>query len=61
MALGQYDGLGECCGPSTASYVFLILICVFLQCVGLVWLISYLIDILFLQVNGVGRFFFIEN
>ena len=26
MGLGQYDGLGEYCGPHTASSVFLILL-----------------------------------
>ena len=27
MSLGQYDNLGQCCGPHTASSVFLILVC----------------------------------
>ena len=31
MGLGQYDGLGEYCGPHTASSVFLLLISVWVQ------------------------------
>ena len=31
MALGQYDGLGEYCGPHTASSVFLVLVFTNLQ------------------------------
>ena len=29
MGLGQYDSLGEYCGPRTASTVFLILVIIF--------------------------------